>query len=206
MTAEDHRVSELLKYWFGTSPMDAGRLPERQKFWFGTDPERDRSMAGRFEALVREAEGGRLDGWARSARGRLALILLHDQVRRNIFRGSPEAFARDGRARYLMRDGFARQMDLKLSPVERCFFFRPLQHSESLHDQETAVDRYRQLEQEVSGELRPAFAGFTQLAKAHRDIIARFGRFPHRNAILGRLSTPEEQAWLNASPPDLNQR
>ena len=206
MTAEDRRASELLKSWFGTSPMDAGRLPERQKFWFGTDPERDRSMAGRFEVLVREAEGGRLDGWARSARGRLALILLHDQVRRNIFRGSPEAFARDGRARYLMRDGFARQMDLKLSPVERCFFFRPLQHSESLHDQETAVDRYRQLEQEVSGELRPAFAGFTQLAKAHRDIIARFGRFPHRNAILGRLSTPEEQAWLNASPPDLNQR
>ena len=186
--------------------MDANRLPERQKFWFGTDPGRDRAMTKRFAALVREAETGRLDGWARSARGRLALILLHDQFRRNIFRGSPEAFARDGRARYLMRDGFARQMDLQLSPIERCFFFRPLQHSESLHDQETAVDRYRQLEQEVSDDLRPAFSGFKKLALSHRDVIARFGRFPHRNAILGRLNTAEEQAWLDASPPDFKQR
>jgi uncharacterized protein (DUF924 family) len=206
MTADDRRVSELLGYWFGTAPMDASRLPELQKFWFAPDPDRDRAMAQRFEGLVREAESGRLDGWARSARGRLALILLHDQVRRNIFRGSPEAFARDGRARYLMRDGFARQMDLQLSPIERCFFFRPLQHSESLHDQETAVDRYRQLEQEVSDDLRPAFSGFTRLARSHRDVIARFGRFPHRNGILGRLNTPEEQAWLDGSPPDFNQR
>jgi uncharacterized protein (DUF924 family) len=206
MSADDPRISELLSYWFGAAPMSPDGLPERLKFWFGADPERDRSMAKRFEGLVREAEAGRLDGWARSARGRLALILLHDQFRRNIFRGTQEAFARDGRARYLMRDGFARQMDLQLSPIERCFFFRPLQHSESLHDQETAVDRYRQLEQEVSDNLRPAFSGFTRLAKSHRDVIARFGRFPHRNAILGRLSTPEEQTWLNASPPDFKQR
>ncbi len=206
MTEDDRRISELLDYWFGKTPMDASALPERQNFWFAADAERDRAMAKRFTGLVRDAEAGRLDSWARSARGRLALILLHDQFRRNIFRGTPDAFARDGRARYLMRDGFARQMDLKLSPIERCFFFRPLQHSESLHDQETAVDRYRQLEQEVSDNFRPAFSGFTRLAKSHRDVIARFGRFPHRNSILGRLSTAEEQAWLGASPPDFKQR
>ena len=91
MSADDPRISELLSYWFGAAPMSPDGLPERLKFWFGADPERDRSMAKRFEGLVREAEAGRLDGWARSARGRLALILLHDQFRRNIFRGTQEA-------------------------------------------------------------------------------------------------------------------
>ncbi len=206
MTADDARINDLLRYWFGDAPMNPAALAERQEFWFGQDADRDRAIGERLEGLVREAEAVRLDGWAKSARGRLALILLHDQIRRNIFRGMPEAFSRDGRARYLMRDGFARQMDLQLSPVERCFFFRPLLHSESLHDQETAVDRYRQLELEVSDALRPLFAGFTRQAVAHRDVIARFGRFPHRNKIVGRLSTPEEQAYLAGSPPDFHQR
>lgn len=206
MTADDARINDLLRYWFGDAPMDPAALAKRQDFWFGQDAERDRAIKERLEDLVHEAESGKLDGWEKYARGRLALILLHDQIRRNIFRGMPEAFARDGRARYLMRDGFARQMDLQLSPVERCFFFRPLQHSESLHDQETAVDRYRQLEDEVSDALKPIFAGFTRQAVAHRDVIARFGRFPHRNKILGRLSTSDEQTYLGGSPPDFHQR
>ena len=206
MTADDARINDLLRYWFGDAPMDPEALAKRQDFWFGKDAERDQAIRERMEDLVREAEAGKLDGWEKYARGRLALILLHDQIRRNIFRGKPEAFARDGRARYLMRDGFARQMDLQLSPVERCFFFRPLQHSESLHDQETSVDRYRQLEHEVSDALRPLFSGFSRLAAAHRDVIARFGRFPHRNEILGRLSNAEEEAYLAGSPPDFHQR
>jgi uncharacterized protein (DUF924 family) len=199
-------IHELLAYWFGPHPMDPVALHERQHFWFGDDQERDRAMAARFEPLVMAAGAGALDGWAHSPRGRLALILLHDQFPRNLYRGSPKAFARDGRARYLMRGGFARQMDLTLSPIERCFFFRPLQHSESLHDQETSVDRYSQLAREVAKPLREVFRGFLTQAVAHRDVIARFGRFPHRNVILGRLSTSAERAWLAGEPPDFRQR
>jgi uncharacterized protein (DUF924 family) len=164
--------------------------------WFGNDPERDARMLDRWGPLVTAAAEGKLDSWTRTPRGRLAVLLLMDQFRRNIFRGTPEAFRRDGRARYLMRDGVSRMMDIQLTPVERVFFYMPLQHSESLDDQELGVDRYLQVEREVASEHKPIFADFRKYAQLHRDIIARFGRFPHRNAILGRRDTPEERAWL----------
>jgi uncharacterized protein (DUF924 family) len=97
-----------------------------------------------------------------------------------------------------MRDGVSRLMDLKLTPIERVFFYMPLQHAESLDDQELAVDRFLQVEREVATEQREIFASFRKYAQRHRDIIARFGRFPHRNAILARRDTPEEAAWLAA--------
>ena len=193
----DPRIAEdILDYWFGDSARDPSRASARMEFWFGSDPERDAEMRSRWDELVVAASEGKLDFWTRTPRGRLAVIILLDQMRRNIYRGTAEAFRRDGRARYLMRDGVSRMMDLKLTPMERLFFYMPLQHAESLDDQELAVDRFLQLEREVASSYREIFAGFRKYAQKHRDIIARFGRFPHRNAILGRLDTSEEAAWL----------
>jgi uncharacterized protein (DUF924 family) len=196
MSEQQEQIDELLEYWFGDTTKDPSKIAGRMGFWFGSDPERDARIRDRWADLVTAAAEGKLDSWTRTPRGRLAVLLLMDQFRRNIFRGTPEAFRRDGRARYLMRDGVSRMMDIQLTPVERAFFYMPLQHSESLDDQELGVDRYLQVEREVASEHKPIFADFRKYAQRHRDIIARFGRFPHRNAILGRLDTPEEKAWL----------
>jgi len=189
-------VEDILEYWFGDSVRDPSKAPGRMAFWFGADAGRDAEMRERWGELVTAASEGKLDFWTKTPRGRLAVLILLDQLRRNIYRGTAEAFRRDGRARYLMRDGVSRMMDLKLTPIERLFFYMPLQHAESLDDQELAVDRFLQLEREVASAHREIFAGFRKYAQKHRDIIARFGRFPHRNAILGRRDTPEEAAWL----------
>ncbi|MFU8820658.1 MAG: DUF924 family protein [Gammaproteobacteria bacterium] len=193
----EQRIAEdILDYWFGDSVRDPSKAPGRMGFWFGSDPERDAEMRERWGELVTAASEGKLDFWTKTPRGRLAVLILLDQMRRNIYRGTAEAFRHDGRARYLMRDGVSRLMDLKLTPIERLFFYMPLQHAESLDDQELAVDRFLQLEREVASAHRDIFAGFRKYAQKHRDIIARFGRFPHRNSILGRRDTPEEAAWL----------
>lgn len=193
----DQRIADdILEYWFGDTVRDPSRVPGRMGFWFNVDPKHDAEMRDRWGELVAAASDGKLDFWTRSPRGRLAVLILLDQMRRNIYRGTAEAFRHDGRARYLMRDGVSRLMDMKLTPIERVFFYMPLQHAESLDDQEMAVDRFLQLEREVASDQREIFAGFRKYAQKHRDIIARFGRFPHRNAILGRRDTPEEAAWL----------
>ena len=189
-------ADEILDYWFGDTVRDTAQVPGRMAFWFGSDPARDAEMRERWGELVTAASEGKLDFWTRTPRGRLAVLILLDQLRRNIYRGTAEAFRRDGRARYLMRDGVSRMMDLKLTPIERVFFYMPLQHAESLDDQELAVDRFLQVEREVASQHREVFAGFRKYAQKHRDIIARFGRFPHRNGILGRRDTSEEAAWL----------
>jgi uncharacterized protein (DUF924 family) len=189
-------AEEILDYWFGDAVKDPSRVAARMHFWFGEDPQHDAEMRKRWGKFVAAASEGKLDFWTRTPRGRLAVLILLDQVRRNIYRGTAEAFRHDGRARYLMRDGVSRLMDLKLTPIERVFFYMPLQHAESLDDQEMAVDRFLQLEREVASDHREIFASFRRYAQRHRDIIARFGRFPHRNAVLGRRNTPEEAAWL----------
>jgi uncharacterized protein (DUF924 family) len=192
---------KIRTFWFGETLTDPGAIAPRQAFWFGADAARDRTMAREWADTVEDAFAGRLDRLGDTPAGRLALILLLDQFPRNIFRGQPRAFAKDGRARYLMRDGMSRLMDLSLGPIERCFFYMPLQHSEFLEDQESSVARYQQLMREVDTELRPVYQGFLDSARVHRDVIARFGRFPHRNAILGRLDTPEEAAYLASGAP-----
>jgi len=187
---------EVRNFWFAETISDPDTIPARTGFWFAPDAARDEEIQTRWGKVIEDARAGKLDGLCTNATGRLALILLLDQFPRNVYRGKPDAFGRDGRARYLMRDGMGQLMDLELSPVERCFFYMPLQHSEFLEDQESAVARYKQIVQEVDTRRRPIFETFLSYAKAHRDIIARFGRFPHRNAILGRLDTPEESSYL----------
>ena len=194
------------EFWFGDTLTNPARIPARMGFWFGPDAERDEHIRERWGEAVREARAGRLDDLGKSGIGRLSLILLLDQFPRNIYRGTPQAFEKDGRVRYLMRDGMSRLLDMELSPIERSFFYMPLQHSEFLEDQELAVSRYSHLVTEVASEYRDIFENFLHHAQQHLDVVARFGRFPHRNAILNRLNTPEEAAYLAGNAPAFGQR
>ena len=144
-----------------------------------------------FLALVDEAAAGRLDDWADRPEGLLALIVLLDQFPRNLFRNAPRAFATDAQALALAQQALAQGVDAQLMPVARAFIYLPFEHSEDLAMQDRAVALFSALAQH--GE---AFASYLDYAERHRDVIRRFGRFPHRNAILGRASTPEEIAFL----------
>lgn len=185
--------NDVLDYWF---PADQSRA---NKLWWGKDEQLDAEIRERFAATLRAARAGELDPWAEHARGRLALIIVLDQLSRNIHRNHPEAFAADERARALTHEGLARAHDRELRPIERLFFYLPLEHSESLADQERCVALMRELAEQATADdptRREQFAGFVDYAVRHRDIVARFGRFPHRNAVLGRPSTPEELEFL----------
>jgi uncharacterized protein (DUF924 family) len=205
----DHAAT-LLEYWFGRSPPSARALEERMRFWFGgSDPEddelRDREIATRFGPLVERAAAGRLANWAASPRRLLALILLLDQLPRNLYRGTAEAFAHDREALAHAFAGLQLGADAALAPVERIFFYLPLQHSESLEVQDESVALYRRLVDEAPPELRPTFESTLEFAQHHRSIVERFGRFPHRNRALGRTSTPEESAWLRKDAESFGQ-
>jgi uncharacterized protein (DUF924 family) len=196
----DH-ARRLLDFWFGPRPFTAQGLRERRRFWFGGDaPEivemRDRDLESRFGQLAARARAGELAAWADSPRRRLALILLLDQLPRNIHRGTAEAFAGDAAAAVLAQQGLEQAADAALDVVERIFFYMPLQHAESTELQELSVTAYRRLQTESPLALTDVFDSTLDYAFLHRDIVQRFGRFPHRNAALGRESTAEERLWL----------
>lgn len=183
---------QVLEFWFPADPDRANKL------WWGKDEALDTEVRERFGSTLAAAKDGALDHWAETARGRVALIIVLDQLSRNIFRGDPETYAADQQARALTVEGLERGHDRALSPMERMFFYMPLEHSESLADQERCVELMRALADEVADDpaLRDSFAIIVDFAIRHRDIVARFGRFPHRNALLGRPSTPAELEFL----------
>jgi uncharacterized protein (DUF924 family) len=188
---------EILAFWFGAE-FDPAAPPaaDRQRLWFGKDDATDRLIRERFGVDVERAGAGGLDGWAAEPRGRLALIILLDQFTRNIYRASPRAFASDHKALALSQEGMMHGHDRALAPLQRVFFYLPMEHAEDLAVQERCVAAFEALLGEAPSGAEKAFEGFLDYARRHRDIIARFGRFPHRNAILGRGSTPEEQEFL----------
>ena len=195
-TAHDPRIEELLRFWFGSSDDDAEVASSQAALWWQHDPAADAEVRRRFEGLAELAATGFLDGWAATPHGRLALVLLHDQVPRNVWRGTSRAFATDARARWVARQVFDTEVETNLRPVHRLFFYLPLEHSENQELQEECVGRMRALAAGVPESWRDAFDLFVDYAERHRDVIARFGRFPHRNAILGRETTPDEAAFL----------
>jgi len=191
----------VLDFWFGHEPMTPALFQSQMPTWFGGgDPAaqaaRDATIVERFGELAARAAAGALDAWADSPRQRLALILLLDQMPRHLHRGTARAFASDDRAAALTLDGMQKAADATLDPARRVFFYMPLQHSEAPDVQEESVAAYRRLVDESPEAWRAALAGPLDYARRHRDIVARFGRFPHRNAVLGRDSTPEETEWL----------
>ena len=173
---------EVLAFWF------AGDPATQRKVWFEKNAQFDADCA-RFSDALREAKAGAFDHWAVTPRGALALIILLDQFPRNLHRGSAEAFAADAKAREIARAAVACGFDGQLSPVERIFMYLPFEHSEQLPDQDESVRLFESLRNALGAET-------VDHAYRHRDVIRRFGRFPHRNAALSRDNTEEELAYL----------
>lgn len=191
MTPED-----LIDYWFGPCDDDAVTAGRRAALWWQKNPAVDADIRQRFEALLQRAADGDLETWSATPKGRLALILLTDQFPRNMYRETAAMYAYDAQARSLCLDGLARGEDRKLRPIERVFFYLPLEHSEDADDQARCVALMRDLADEVPADGREVFEDFVGYALAHQRIVDRFGRFPHRNEILGRASTEEELEFL----------
>ena len=178
MASQGDRASGILRFWFHQT---------RPRQWFSKDPAFDALLRNRFAGLTRAAICGDLDGWGREPQGGLALVLLLDQLPRQIWRDTPLAFAGDGQALALSRHAVARGW-LRAEPEQarRQFWLMPLMHAEDLSAQEESQPLFRQFTD----------ARTADFARRHRDVIARFGRFPHRNAVLGRTSSGEELAFL----------
>jgi len=179
-------AAEVLLFWFGRAP-ERGQPDKR---WFTKSDAFDREVRERFLPLYEEASAGKLAHLKESATDCLALIVVLDQLPRNMFRGTARAFATDPLALEAARHAVAQGFDGALLPVERLFIYLPFEHSEALADQDRSCELTRALE------AYPETNDVYRYAVLHRDIIRRFGRFPHRNAILGRASTPEELEFL----------
>lgn len=189
---------EVVHFWLGAAPEDVAAVDAASKRWYAVDDQFDAQILDRFGAAIRRAREGAFRDWEDTAHGALALVILLDQLSRNAYRGTPEAFAGDARALAVAISAVDSRLDRELGCAGRTFLYHPFEHSEDPADQERSVRLFESLVEEVPGEWRQFAADFVPYAHAHRDVIARFGRFPHRNAILGRKSTPEELAYLRA--------
>lgn len=190
-------AASILEFWFGATAPDGAPDPAKYRMWFGDGRQWDDEIRSRFGALHARAARGELDGeWATPPRTRLALILLLDQFPRHIHRGTPAAFAQDGRAQSHALSLIDAGLDSALTPIERVFCYLPLEHAEDLALQERCVALFTTLRDTVAAGQRERYEGFLDYARRHRDVVARFGRFPHRNATLGRVSTPDEAEFL----------
>lgn len=187
----------LLDFWFGDDADDSARAKRQSPLWWSKSHDTDALIESRFGELAEAAASGKLDAWAEVPAGRLALILLLDQLPRNIHRGTPKAFAQDAKARDLCLKGLSLGADKALSPLGQAFFYHPLEHAESREQQARSVALFEGLAAEQSaGPAQATFEDFADFARRHRVIVDRFGRFPHRNAILGRADTAEETEFL----------
>jgi uncharacterized protein (DUF924 family) len=186
-------ITEIHDFWFGELDENGLCAKERNALWFGASAETDTFCRARFAASLTLALRGELDHWAQTDRGLIALVVLLDQFSRNIHRGTPQAFASDPQALALAQDAIATGRHLRLPAIHRIFLYLPLQHCEIQAVQEQSVALNEDLARLIGN---PEFANFARYAVAHRDIIAQFGRFPHRNAILGRASTKAELTYL----------
>jgi len=196
------RIDAILSFWFQEKELSAPKIDRRLDIWFGEDPVFDHECKKLFENDVDRASNGELDHWAAEPRGLLALILLLDQIRRNIFRGTAEAFAKDNVALKLCVEGALAKKTAGLTPIQQAFFYLPLQHAESPKVQARSVALFRRLAEAVSPTFRETFETIAQFAELRHDIIQQFGRFPHRNKLLDRKNTPEEDEYLAADSPD----
>ncbi len=196
------RAQDVLQFWFGARPYTSESVQPHARLWFADTaapelvPQTDELIRERFGATLLAAERDQLSGWASSPRRRLALILLLDQFSRNAYRGTARAYARDDVALALTVSGLQIGADATLHPLERLFFYLPMMHAEATELQEESVAAFRRLQHEAPAEFASLFDRSLEYALVHRDIIARFGRFPHRNQALQRPSSAAEQAWL----------
>lgn len=188
--------AEILAFWFGDNPDDLQVIDEKSSLWWGKDKTADEDIKNRFTTSLESLIAGSLAHWKETPHGLLAMIILVDQFSRNIHRGHPASYAQDEIAQSLCREGLARKMDLQLRSIEKVFFYMPLEHAESMELQKLSVELFGKLLIPMSGQYYEKFNRYVDFAARHYDIIARFGRFPHRNRVLGRQSTREEMEFL----------
>jgi len=191
-----NEYADILHFWFGDDSDDAVVAGKQQALWWSKNPQTDALIRTRFEPLVLAAAAGELDTWRATPESLLALILLTDQFPRNIYRDTPDAFRFDPLARKLCLEALDTGADQQLRPIQRIFAYLPLEHSENLAHQQRCVELTTALAKQVPEAWRKSFESFAGFAEKHRVIIERFGRFPHRNAILDRPSTDEELEFL----------
>jgi len=182
-------TTDVLNFWFGDA--DLSRNMEQREIWFRSTPEFDAAIKEKFLTAYEQAARNELDQLMETAEGSLALIILMDQFPRNLFRGSAQSFATDGKARGVSDHMLDRGFDQKFGDWPRIFVYLPFEHSEILADQEKSVPLT----------LAVGLESPAQAAADHRGVIARFGRFPHRNQIMGRANTPEEDEYMK-NPPE----
>lgn len=183
----------VLSFWFGDSPEDA---KDRAPRWWKKDPAFDQEIRAEFEADLLRATRGELDSWLEESESSLAFVVLLDQFSRNIYRDTPEAFAQDERALAATLQGIERGFDANLSPLQRYFFYMPMMHAEDRAMQRRSVETFEKLAREKNTGFDGMLRGAADYARRHRDIVERFGRFPHRNNLLERTTTADESAFL----------
>lgn len=184
-------AQQILVFWFDDPAAPNSEYGQQRKVWFRKDPAFDQQIRDRFLSTYEHARLGELDPWLTDPRPALALTLLLDQFPRNMFRGTPRCFEADAQALQVAETAIAQGHDQAVLPVERMFFYLPFEHSENLGHQHQAVAYFEALVNAA-----PELQSTLEYAYRHRDVIAQFGRFPHRNEILGRSSTPAEAEFL----------
>ena len=189
----DNQIDAIHAFWFGELDDNGLCLHDHNALWFSASAATDAACRSQFGSCVEQALSGELQHWAHSDRGLIALILLLDQFTRNIYRGTAQAFAGDTRALAITQHTIGSGHHRRLPAIHQVFLYLPLEHSEDMDVQEECVTLFEELAVITGSE---QIASFTRYAVAHRDVIAQFGRFPHRNASLGRESNPGELAYL----------
>jgi uncharacterized protein (DUF924 family) len=189
-------IENVLDFWFGELNELGCSSPEHRKRWWTKSDAFDEAIKSQFLREYEAVVAGERESWRNTERGTLAYIIVLDQFSRNMFRGTPEVFTADELAREACREGLDVGFDAELEFDERVFFYLPLEHSESMDDHERGLEIFRDLLSSAPEPLEADAKNYLDFAKAHRVIVERFGRYPHRNATLGRASTPEEIEFL----------
>ena len=192
----NEQINQILEFWFGTETDGLKIIAKQSGLWWGKDANIDDSIKNKFGAIYQSAVDEALIDWFKSARGQLALIILLDQFSRVIFRDTADAFAQDSKALRIVLEGINNNVDLDLQPIERVFYYMPMEHSEDIEIQSQCVRYYQRLVEAVPDIKKNKFQGYLQFAEKHRVIIERFNRFPHRNKVLNRISSAEELEFL----------
>jgi uncharacterized protein (DUF924 family) len=187
MPSPPPEAQAVLAFWFD---------PAHHDKWYASDPAFDALIRARFAAQLERAASGEWHDWATTPIGWLALLIVLDQFSRNLYRQDARAWAQDSAAQHLATWGIEEGFDRQLLPIQRVFAYMPLEHAEDRELQRHSVQCFDALCNDVPAHERERYAGFLDYARRHEAVIARFGRFPHRNAVLGRISTPEELAYL----------
>jgi uncharacterized protein (DUF924 family) len=191
---------DVLDFWFGDGLALGWPSDDRSALWFKGGPALDEDIRTRFGPMVERALNGELTDWENTIHDRLALIILLDQFTRNVHRGQARAFAGDVRAQRLVLQSLALDQDAELPTIGRVFLYMPLMHAESAALQDECVIKFEALARQSPPELQQKLQGNLNAAREHAEIVHRFGRFPHRNAVLGRTNTAEEGAFLQDGP------